>query len=127
MTMSHHIFTSGGAAHDVKHSVAPASVSFAILDTTINVSAYTDEDTTDTVNPFAPAPPYSCEDPLPVGPFRSQEEAGRTMKQYALPQVFAVSIVHTRSRGVKRVSFCCSQGNDYHKSRAVGVVARPRN
>ena len=56
MTMGHHIFTSGGADHDVKHSVAPASVSFAILDTAINVAAYTNKDTTDTFNPFAPAP-----------------------------------------------------------------------
>ena len=56
MTMSHHIFTSSDAAHDVEHSVAPASVSFSILDTYINVAAYTDGDTTDTVNPFAPAP-----------------------------------------------------------------------
>ena len=56
MKMSRHIFTFGGAAHDVEHSVAPASISFAVLDTAINVAAYTDEDTTDTVNPFAPAP-----------------------------------------------------------------------
>ena len=56
MTMSHHIFTSGGAAHDVEDSAACASASFSILDTAINVAAYTDEDTTDTVNPFAPAP-----------------------------------------------------------------------
>ena len=56
MMISSHIFTSGGAAHDVEHSVAPTSVSFAILDTAINVAAYTDNDTTDTVNPFAPAP-----------------------------------------------------------------------
>ena len=56
MTMSHQIFTSGGAAHDVDYSVAPASVSFAILDTAISVTVYTDDDTTDTVNPLAPAP-----------------------------------------------------------------------
>ena len=37
-------------------SVAPASVSFAILDTAINVAAYTNKYTTDTVNPFAPTP-----------------------------------------------------------------------
>ena len=56
MTMSHQIFTSGGAAHDVDYSVAPASVSFAILDTAISVTVHTDDDTTDTVNPLAPAP-----------------------------------------------------------------------
>ena len=57
MTTSHNIFTSGGAAHNVELSVAPALVSFTSLDTANNVAAYTDEDTTGTVNPFAPAPP----------------------------------------------------------------------
>ena len=66
MTMIHHIFTSGGAAHKVKYSVAPASASFASLDTAINVAAYTNEDITDTVNPFFPGSimkSWSCEDP----------------------------------------------------------------
>ena len=54
MTTSHHIFTSGGAAHDVELLVASVSVSFASINTFINVAAYTDEDTTGTVNPFAP-------------------------------------------------------------------------
>ena len=57
--MSHHIFTSGGVAHDVEHSVAPASVSFSILDTAINVAAYTDEDAADAVNSFAPTLSWS--------------------------------------------------------------------
>ena len=56
MTMSHHI-TPSGAAHDVKPSVAPALVSFSSLETGINV-LHPGEDTTDNVNPFAPAP--SC-------------------------------------------------------------------
>ena len=56
MTMSHHIFASGGAAHNVELLVDPASVSFACLYTAINVAAYTDKDNIDTVNPFAPAP-----------------------------------------------------------------------
>ena len=57
--MSHHIITSGGAAHDVKLSVAPMSVSFASSSTAKNVAAYTDEDTTDTVDSFAPTPSWS--------------------------------------------------------------------
>ena len=56
MTMSHHIFTSGGETYDVGLIVAIASDSFASLNTAINVAAYTYEDTTQTVNPFAPAP-----------------------------------------------------------------------
>ena len=56
MTMIHHIFNSGGAARDIELSVASVSVSFASLNTAINVAAYRDEVTTDTVNSFAPTP-----------------------------------------------------------------------
>ena len=60
MTMSHHIFTSGGADHDVvRPPDAPLSVPFAIPYTASNVAAYTDEDNTDTVNFFNPAPSWS--------------------------------------------------------------------
>ena len=61
MTLSLHVSTPAGAAHDIELSVAPASVSFASLDTAINVGAYSDEDTTGTFNPFAPAPSWSRE------------------------------------------------------------------
>ena len=59
MTMIHHIFTSGGAAHDFELSVAPVSVSFASLNTVITIATYTDDDTANIVNPFAPAPSWS--------------------------------------------------------------------
>ena len=49
-------------------SVAPSPVSSAILDADINAAAYTDKDTADYVNPFAPAPSWRCDNPFPVGP-----------------------------------------------------------
>ena len=58
MTKSHHIFTSGGAAHDIELSDAPVLVSFACPNNASNFAAYTDDDTTDTVNSFAPAPSW---------------------------------------------------------------------
>ena len=39
---------------------------------------------------------WSCEDPSWLGHSESQEEAVRTVKQYAVRQVFAVSIFQTR-------------------------------
>ena len=111
MTMSHHIFfTSCGAAYNVELSVSAASISFASLDTAIDVAAYTDEDTA-TVNLLAPAPSWSREvvKTPPGRDIRSQEEAVRTVKQYTVRQGFAVSIVHTRSCSIKRVFLCCFQ------------------
>ena len=90
--MSHHISTPGGAAHDVDPSIAPLSVSSTSLDAAISDAAYTDEDTTDSINSFAPSPSWSCEDPHSVGPFESQEEDVRTVKQYDMRQVFSASI-----------------------------------
>ena len=104
MTKSRHIFTSGGAAHDVELSVAPASVSFASLDTAISVAAYTDEDTTDTDNLFAPAPSWSCKDPLPVGSFGSQKEAIHTVKR-TLRAKFSVSALPTQDRAASNAFF----------------------
>ena len=111
--MSHHIYTSGGAAHEIIPSVAPVLVSTASRNAFINDSGNTDEDTTATAEPLISPPLWSCEDPLPVGPFRSQEQAVLTVKQFALSQVFAVSISRTRSRGIKRVHLSCLQGKEY--------------
>ena len=57
--MSHHIFTSDCADHDVVRPDAPLSVPFAISYTASNVAAYTDEDNADTVNSFIPAKSWS--------------------------------------------------------------------
>ena len=105
--MIHHIFTSGGAAHDVKPSVASVLVSTASLDAVINATVNTNEDTTITDNPLVPPPLRGCEDPFPVRPFQSQDQAVRTVKQYAVSQDFVVCIFRTRSRGIKRVYLCC--------------------
>ena len=105
--MSHHIYTSGGAAHEVIPSVAPVLVSTASRDAVINDAGNTDEDTTATAEPLISPPLWSCEDPLPVGPFRSQEQAVLTVKQFAVSQGFSVSISRTRSRGIKRVHLSC--------------------
>ena len=88
--MSHHIYTSGGAAHEVIPSVAPVLVSTASRDAVINDAGNTDEDTTATAEPLIFPPLWSCEDPLPVGPFRSQEQAVLTVIQFAVSQGFAV-------------------------------------
>ena len=107
--MSHHIFTSGGAAHDVKHSVAPASVSFAILDTTINVSAYTDEDTTDTVIH------------LPQLHHKVRSGHSKLKRKLSVPWSstlcanVSLSALSTKTRGIMHV-FCCLQEKDYHNS-----------
>ena len=57
MTMSHHIYTSGGAAHEVIPSVAPVLVSTASRDAVINDAGNTDEDTTTTTADPLISPP----------------------------------------------------------------------
>ena len=109
--MSHHIFTSGGAAHDIKLWVAPASVSFAGLETAINIDAYIDEDTTDAFNPYAPGPSW-CHRVVKTSsqPVHSKVKRSCPYRQaFAVRQGLAVIIVRPRSRGIMRIFLRCLQ------------------
>ena len=129
MTMSHHIFfTSGGAAYNVELSVSAASISFASLDTAIDVAAYTDEDTA-TVNLLAPAPSWSREvvKTPPGRDIRSQEEAPYREAVHCAPRFRCQHCPHKIVQYQARFSLLLPMKVLSIIPRAVGVVARLRN
>ena len=117
--MSHHIFTSGGAAHDVEllvaHARSPSLVLILLL-----MSLHTPMKTLLMLSILLPLLYRGVVELwrlLPVRPFRSEKEAVRTVKQYAVRQGFAVSIAHTQknkiARHQTRIYLCCFQGMHY--------------